>query len=92
MKYLLLKYEHDDNVFIVNDDANYVAGYIKPLKFDVHGSRFCVQNSDGEEIAVVRSIDDAIPALAVYYEKNRRNGNSKAQHATSKWISLGGCE
>ena len=36
----------------------------------MRNGRYHVENIDDEEIAVVKSLDDAIPALVAYYEKN----------------------
>ena len=35
----------------------------------LHDARWHIENVECEEIAVVTSLDDAIPALVVYYEK-----------------------
>lgn len=67
MKYLLQKYSNDE-YDIANDDADSRAGYVRPLQLG--SGLFRVENNEGDEIAVVRSIAEAIPALAAYYEKN----------------------
>src|ERR1035441_9690567 len=64
MKYFL-EPRGDDWFSIVNDDADCCVGYV-----DLRGARYHVQNDEGEEIAVVRSLDNAIPAIIAYYEKN----------------------
>jgi hypothetical protein len=38
----------------------------------LYGSEYHVQNSEGEEVAVVRSIDDTWSALSKYYMENPR--------------------
>ena len=68
MKYLLQKY--DNEYVILNDDSDYQAGYVRPLQLGLVGPRYRVQNDECDEIAVVKSINEAIPALAAYYEKN----------------------
>lgn len=67
MKYILQKYS-DDEYDIANDDADSRAGYVRPLQLG--SGLYRVENSEGDEIAVVKSIDEAIPALAAYYKKN----------------------
>jgi hypothetical protein len=71
MKYLLQKYDDKHDYFVINDDADAVAGYIFPTRSDP-GSKmfFRVENDFGNKIAVVNSIDEAIPLLAAYYEAN----------------------
>jgi hypothetical protein len=69
MKHLLLK--NYDHYAIVNDDADFIVGRAYPL--DGQGFRVCADLapdwSDGV-VAVVQSLDGAIPALAAYYEQN----------------------
>jgi hypothetical protein len=64
MKYLL-EPRGDDFFGILNNDSDCYVGYVA-----LRRSRYHVQNVEGDEIAVARSLDDAIPALAAYYEKN----------------------
>ena len=69
MKYLLQKYS-DEYYVILNEDSDYQAGYVRSLKLGMRGPRYSVENGKGDEIAVVKSMDEAIPALAAYYEEN----------------------
>jgi hypothetical protein len=69
MKYLLQKYS-DEYYVITNDDADYKAGTIEPLKLGLGSQKVSVRNDNGKEIAVVNSINKAIPALAAHYEEN----------------------
>jgi hypothetical protein len=55
----------DDFFGILNDNSDCYVGYVA-----LRGARYHVQNVDSDDIAIVRSLDDAIPALAAYYEKN----------------------
>ena len=64
MKYLL-EPRGDDNFGILNDDSDSYVGYVA-----LRGARYHVRNDESEEIAVVKSLDDAIPALAAYLEAN----------------------
>jgi hypothetical protein len=87
MKYLLLKY--DDEYIILNDISDYHAGYVRPLELGRRGLRYRVQNDGGDEIAVVKSIDDAIPALAAYYEKNLPRWERKSATRYIEWTQFG---
>jgi hypothetical protein len=83
MNYVLLKsYGH---YIIVNDDANLIVGRVRPLNGKngpFHVSADLVPDDCPNDVAgVVDSIEEAIPALVAYYEKNRprrstRNGRS----------------
>jgi hypothetical protein len=64
MKYLL-EPRGDDYFGILNDDSDCYVGYVA-----LRDARYRVRNDESEEIAVVKSLDDAIPALAAYYEAN----------------------
>jgi hypothetical protein len=67
MRYLLQKYS-DDEYVIINDVSDYQAGFVRPL---TSGSGpYRVQNDEPEDIAIINSIDEAIPALAAHYEQN----------------------
>ena len=52
---------------IIHVASNYKIGYA-----DVRGAKYCVRDDDGDEIAVVSSINEAIPVLQNSYEKNPR--------------------
>jgi hypothetical protein len=64
MKYFL-EPQGDNHFAIGNYVSDCAVGYVA-----LRGARYHVENDDGDEIAVVKSLDDAIPALAAYYEKN----------------------
>jgi len=69
MKYLLQRYSDEYHV-ILNDDSDYIVGRIYQLKPGLGSPKFCIHNDNAKEIAVVQSIDEAIPTLAAYYEEN----------------------
>ena len=64
MKYLLE--ERGDYFGILNEASDTYVGYVHPQKPGLHGPRYRIVNHEGDEIAVVRSIDDALPAFAVH--------------------------
>jgi hypothetical protein len=64
MKYLL-ETRGDDFFGILNDNSDCCVGYVA-----LRGARYHVQNVENEEIAIVKLIDEAIPALATYYDKH----------------------
>jgi hypothetical protein len=72
MNYVILR--NYDHYAIVNDDANFIVGCAYPANgreglFRVVADVTPTLCEDGE-VAVVRSIEEAIPALAAYYENN----------------------
>ena len=83
MKYLL-EPRGDDDFGILNNDSDCYVGYV-----DRHGARYHVENVDCEEIAVVRSLDDAIPALVAYYEKNPPQWERECATRYSKLTQFG---
>jgi hypothetical protein len=73
MKYLLL--ECGDGYEIANDDADSHVGSVELLKPDLAGPRYLVWAYNPrlekiDEIAIVKSIDEVVPAIAAYYEEN----------------------
>jgi hypothetical protein len=72
MKYYLDPHPHRDLFCICQEDIDeFYVGYICPLKVGVDGPRYSVRKSAShDEIAVVKSFDGAIRALAAYYEEN----------------------
>jgi hypothetical protein len=64
MKYLL-ESRGDDYFGILNDDSDSYVGYVA-----LRGARYHVRNDESEEIAVVKSLDEVIPAFAAHYEAN----------------------
>jgi len=85
MKYLLQDYS--DTYIILNDESDYYAGYIYPLKLGLGSSRFSVRNDDSEEIALAKSINEAIAALTAYYKENPPRCESTARFI--KWPEFG---
>jgi hypothetical protein len=65
-KYILLKGGLYDSVDIVHVDANSSVGGARPLP----DGRFIVANEDCEEVDIVNSLDEAIPAISSYYKVN----------------------
>lgn len=68
IKYLLFKnYNH---YAIVNDEADFIVGRVQPVN-GVHGPfRVEADLSSLDEVAIVNTLEEAIPKLAAYYEKN----------------------
>lgn len=71
MKYLLLKnYNH---YAIVNDEADFIVGRVQPLN-GIHGpfrvEADLVSLGKDCEVAIVCTLEEAVPKLADYYEKN----------------------
>jgi hypothetical protein len=71
MTFLLLKdYDH---YTIVNDDADFSVGRVYPLRGQESPYRVFSSFSPGyqrDPIAIVKSLDEAIPAFLAYYKKN----------------------
>jgi hypothetical protein len=70
MSYQYLLAPHGDYFAIVHVQSCAHLGYVNPC-----GAKYRVQNDGSDddecgEVAVVNSIDDAIPALLTYYEKH----------------------
>jgi hypothetical protein len=83
MKYLI-EPQGDDRFAILNDDADCCVGYVA-----LRGTRYHVQNDNDEEIAVVGLLDDAIPAIAAYYEANPPRWESESETRYSKSTQFG---
>jgi hypothetical protein len=69
MKYTLEQNGHIHCVLQEGIDEFWV-GYIYPLKGGLDGPKFSVRESCNNEVAVVKLMDEAIPALAAYYEEH----------------------
>jgi hypothetical protein len=72
MRYLLQKYERENHYDVINDDADSLAGSVYALKPGEGGPGYRVDiywRGKDHEIAV-KSLDDAIPAVAAFYEAN----------------------
>ena len=55
-----------DNYFaIANDNSDCCVGYVR-----LRGGSYEIRDEDSEFITVVRSLDEAIPALVAYLEQN----------------------
>ena len=68
-KYLLLKFAGNE-CKIANDDADFIVGAARPIDPNAPGSNFEVSDGDGRVIAIVQTIDEIIPAFALYREAN----------------------
>jgi hypothetical protein len=72
MKYLLLR--SNDNYDIANDDSNFAVAHVYPLRPGEGGPGYRVSipvpNTDEYRDVVIKSIDEAIPTVAAYYEAN----------------------
>ena len=66
MKYLLQRYS--DEYHVINEVSDAIVARVRPLQVGLGSPKFKVY--DDKEIAVVNSIDEVIPAVAAYYEKN----------------------
>jgi hypothetical protein len=77
-KYVLIRtYGH---YAIVNDDANFIAGRVD---LDAKNRVFRVTAADdcSSDVGVVGTLSEAIPALANFYKKIRRNGMLRGLHS-----------
>jgi hypothetical protein len=83
MKYLL-EPRGDDYFGILSDVSDCCVGYV-----DLRGARYHVENDDGDEIAVVRSLNDAIPAIIAYYEENPPRWEYESETRYSKLTQFG---
>jgi hypothetical protein len=83
---------HDQGHHIMHIETGECAGYLEPLKnssgFIVH--RALALGNEREKIAVIKSVDEAVPTLAAYYEKNppQWKGGAKARRYI-KWTFHG---
>jgi hypothetical protein len=83
MKYFLEP--HGDNCFAIgNLVSDCAVGYVA-----LRGARYHVENVDDEEIAVVGSLDDAIPAFTTYYEANPPRWERESATRYSKLTQFG---
>jgi hypothetical protein len=71
MTFLLLKNHH--HYAIVNDDADFTVGRVYPLQGRQGPFRVTAEvgplDRETNEAAIVKSLDDAIPAFLAYYER-----------------------
>jgi hypothetical protein len=65
MNYQHLLSPRRDGFVVVHVESNCHVGYA-----DRRGTKYRVRNDYGDDIAIVSSIDKAIPALLAYYEKH----------------------
>ena len=71
MSFLLLK--NYDHYAIVNDDADFIVGRVYPLRGQQGTYRVFSSFSPGyqrDPIAIVKSLDEAVPTFLAYYKKN----------------------
>ena len=83
MKYLI-EPRGDNSFSILNDASDCYVGYVA-----LRGARYHVENGDDDEIAVVKSLDDAIPALAAYYEENPPQWEYESETRYAKLTQFG---
>ncbi len=67
MRHQILLAPRNNGFDIVHVESNTHIGYA-----DVRGAKYCVQDFECDEVAVVNSINEAIPALRDSYEKHPR--------------------
>ncbi len=83
MKYFLEP--QGDNYFAIgNHVSDCAVGHVA-----LRGARYHVQNVDNDDIAVVNSIDEAIPAFATYYEANPPRWERESATRYSKLTQFG---
>ena len=86
MKYLLQKYDSDRYRYdVINDDADSLVASVRALGPDKGGPGYRVQmvlpdTDDPYPEVVIKSIDEAIPAVAAYYEANPPHWELKPRH------------
>jgi hypothetical protein len=86
MNYLLFK--NYDHYAIVNDDADFIVGRVRPL--DGREGPFSVEaalapDECDSEITIVNSVEEALPALASFYEKNLPQWR---RESATRWVEL----
>ena len=87
MNYVILK--NYDHYAIVNDDADFIVGRVYPLDGQ-EGFRVSADlpsDCECDDVAVVPTLDDAIPALAAYYERNQPSGSVKPRRGMRSLLS-----
>ena len=65
MRHQILLAPRNNRFDIVHVESNTHIGYA-----DVRGAKYCVQDFECDEVAVVHSINEAIPALREPYQKH----------------------
>jgi hypothetical protein len=93
MKYLLLRYDNDPRRYdIANDDANSLVASAYALGPDQGGPGYRVQiHTDYEDPEfVIRSIDEAIPAVVAYFEANPPRWEPESDF-TPRWGAMEPC-
>jgi hypothetical protein len=80
----LIEQQRDDFFAIVHHHSDCIVGCVA-----LRGARYHVRNIDNEEIAIVGSLDDAIPALAAYYAANPPQWEYESDTQCSKWTLFG---
>lgn len=78
--------EQREGYFVIgNADSDCCVGYVDP-----HGALYNVENDDEDVIAVVRSPNDAISAIAAYYESNPPQWKRASATRYAKFTQFGG--
>jgi hypothetical protein len=93
MKYLLQQSD-DDRYHVINDDADSFAASVYALKRGKLIKAYCVEievpgSEECHEI-LIKSIDEAIPAVAVYYEANPPRWEPESE-LTPRYDEMGPC-
>ena len=93
MKYLLQKCS-DDEYDIINDDADFLVASIYALRPGEGGPGYRVQiwvsAKDDEPEFVIKSIDEAIPAVAAYYEAHPPRWEPESDRSP-RYAEMGPC-
>jgi hypothetical protein len=89
MRYLLQKCERENHYDVINDDADSLVGSVYPLKpgEGAPGYRVDIYWRGKDHEIAVKSLDDAIPAVAAFYEANPPQWEPEATspHAAPRW-------
>ncbi len=83
MKYFIQP-RGDSSFGILNDASDCNVGYVA-----LRGGRYHVENIDDDEIAVVKSLDEVIPAFVAYYETNPPQWERESETQYSKLTQFG---
>jgi hypothetical protein len=92
MRYLLQKYEREDHFDVINDDADSLVASVEPLGPDDGGPGYRVQIEAFTECPefVIKSIDEAIPAVAAYCEANAPQWEPESDESP-RYAEMGPC-
>lgn len=82
MSYQYLLAPRGDGFAIVHVEASVHLGYIEPYETKYRVRHDQIVDDEWDDVAIVNSIDEAIPALLTYYEKHPRWEHLKATEYT----------